>query len=468
MLDADVYVGILGFRYGSPVWNKPEVSYTELEFDIATELGLPRLIFLLDEEAVIPLPVAYQFDPQFSERQQAFRRRAMVMGKPDTTVEKIATPDDLKTGLLRALIHPRELRASFDLPQPTRSTTSVTGSASNDVFISYRRDRSGYLAMALFKELGEHGINAFYDYESIRAGHFDTVILGQIAARPYFLLVLTPGTLERHKGADDWLHREIEEAVATKRMIILAYTPDFDFQDFERHLPGPLGQEVRRFQGQEMPQKWFNYAVQDMVNRYLLPIDLPTAEVSPEDEVTVERIRQRAQEAAPNFKREVDEVDDVADLTTVSTPGIYLSYRRADVGSSARVLMDELKERFPYARIFADLDSIEAGLDFAEVIQEAVNSCTVFVALIGPEWARVTDDRGKPRLDNPGDYVRFEIEAALERGVRIIPVLVDGVAPLREEQLPSGLTKLARLNAMEMSYGRYDFGALVDLIGRLI
>jgi len=154
----------------------------------------------------------------------------------------------------------------------------------------------------------------------------------------------------------------------------------------------------------------------------------------------------------------------------VSSRGIFLSYRRADAAPYARLLQVQLRERFPDVRVFIDMDSIEAGLDFAEVIRETVDSCAVLVVLIGRQWATLTDELGRRRLDDPDDFVRFEVQAGLERGVRVIPVLVDGARPLQQEQLPAELSKLARLNALELSYGRYQYDAdrLLDLVGRVL
>ena len=97
---ASIYVGLVGFRYGSPVRDDPERSYTELEFDAATELGLPRLVFLLDEDAVLPLPRTFLADPVFEDRQQAFRARVKAAG---TTVQLVESPDRLETVLFHAL-----------------------------------------------------------------------------------------------------------------------------------------------------------------------------------------------------------------------------------------------------------------------------------------------------------------------------------------------------------------------------
>lgn len=94
----DVYVGIIGFRYGSPVRNRPELSYTELEFETATELGKERLIFLLDERRTVGTRALF-FDPLY-ERQERFRARLLAS---DIIVERVASPADLEHRLYRAL-----------------------------------------------------------------------------------------------------------------------------------------------------------------------------------------------------------------------------------------------------------------------------------------------------------------------------------------------------------------------------
>jgi hypothetical protein len=137
--------------------------------------------------------------------------------------------------------------------------------------------------------------------------------------------------------------------------------------------------------------------------------------------------------------------------------GVFISYRRSDAGPYARLLQIQLGQHLPGTPVFMDLDSIEAGTDFAEAIKAGVDSCRILVALIGPRWLTHSDEEGRRRLDDPDDYVRFEIRTALERCVRVIPVLVDGAKMPQGHQLPDDLGKLARLNALQMSYDRYEY-----------
>ena len=137
--------------------------------------------------------------------------------------------------------------------------------------------------------------------------------------------------------------------------------------------------------------------------------------------------------------------------------GVFISYRRSDAGPYARLLHVRLSQQLPGAPVFVDLDSIEAGTDFAEAISAGVHSCRILLALIGTRWLTVTDEEGHRRLDDPDDYVRFEIRTALERRVRVIPVLVDGATMPRRQQLPDDLGKLTRLTALPMSYDSYEY-----------
>jgi hypothetical protein len=151
--------------------------------------------------------------------------------------------------------------------------------------------------------------------------------------------------------------------------------------------------------------------------------------------------------------------------------GIFISYRHTDALPHARLLQINLRERFPGAPVFMDLDSIEVGVDFANVIGDAIKACGVMVVLIGPQWATLANEEGRRRLDEPGDYVRFEVRTALRRGIRVIPVLVEGARPPRQRELPPDLRRLARLNALEMSCDhRYQFDAdrLMGVIERAL
>ena len=143
--------------------------------------------------------------------------------------------------------------------------------------------------------------------------------------------------------------------------------------------------------------------------------------------------------------------------STDDVPGrIFMSYRRQDTAYPASWLYDRLASHFGRDQVFKDVDSIELGDDFIDVITTAVGSCDVLLALIGDRWLTTTDSDGQRRLDDPHDFVRLEIEAALARNVRIIPILVEGALMPRANELPASLAKLARRQALELSPNRFD------------
>lgn len=138
-------------------------------------------------------------------------------------------------------------------------------------------------------------------------------------------------------------------------------------------------------------------------------------------------------------------------------PSIFLSYRRVDTSGHTGRLSDALEARFGHDAVFHDIQSIEAGHRFDEVIDSALSKCRVFIPLIGDDWLRVTGPDGRRRLDDPEDLVRREITAALRRGIPVIPVLLEGATMPAAAALPTELQPLTRHQAIEISDTRWDF-----------
>jgi hypothetical protein len=109
---ADVFVGIIGFRYGTPVPDQPETSYTELEFRTATQCRIPRFMFLLDEHAELPLPASQLFDGEHGHRQLAFRRHVEEVA--GVLVKRFASPLELELRVYQALVEHVQLRRERD------------------------------------------------------------------------------------------------------------------------------------------------------------------------------------------------------------------------------------------------------------------------------------------------------------------------------------------------------------------
>jgi hypothetical protein len=124
---------------------------------------------------------------------------------------------------------------------------------------------------------------------------------------------------------------------------------------------------------------------------------------------------------------------------------VFISYRRGDAGDVVGRIYDRLVNEFGKPRVFKDVDSIPLGVDFRKHLSDSVGKCRVFLAIISRGWVQQGD--GVRRLDQPNDFVRIEMEAALHRNIPVIPVLVQGASLPQEEELPASLRELAYRNA---------------------
>ncbi len=150
---------------------------------------------------------------------------------------------------------------------------------------------------------------------------------------------------------------------------------------------------------------------------------------------------------------------------------IFISYRRDDSSDFTGRLSDRLLAHFGPGSIFVDVDAIPIGTDFVTFLGQAVRQCDVLLVVIGPNWLDAGSGAGHRRLDSPHDFVRVEIEAAIARGIPVVPVLVGAAQVPRAEDLPDSLKELAFRNAAAVRSGpdfHHDLDRLIRGLQSLV
>ncbi len=142
---------------------------------------------------------------------------------------------------------------------------------------------------------------------------------------------------------------------------------------------------------------------------------------------------------------------------------IFISYRREDNPEAAGRIYDRLKSHFGEKNVFFDIDSIPPGIDFRQFISESISKCDVLLVIIGDKWL-AKNDNGISRLEDPADFVRLEIEAALKRRIPVIPVPVGKAKEPSKEELPPTLKDLHYRNSCEVRSGTSFEGHILRLI----
>lgn len=148
---------------------------------------------------------------------------------------------------------------------------------------------------------------------------------------------------------------------------------------------------------------------------------------------------------------------------SVRMPQVFISYRRGPSGYVASLLSEELRTALGPNAVFMDIDNIPFGADFRERLSQAVSECQVLLVVIGDDWNPIEPGQSKRRLDDVEDFVRIEVEAALQRDIRVVPVLTGNATMPAASDLPTAIRPLVYKNSAELRSGR-DLKAQMRLL----
>ena len=132
-------------------------------------------------------------------------------------------------------------------------------------------------------------------------------------------------------------------------------------------------------------------------------------------------------------------------------PLAFISYRRQDTSPYARWVAETIESNFGPGSCFIDTEAIRLSEKWKTKIGRALKEHTVFIAVIGPNWLKLTDEFGRRRIDLPDDWIASELKFALNADRHIIPLLVGGAQLPKAQALPKGLAKLIQSKSYELS-----------------
>ncbi|HEY9650112.1 MAG TPA: 4a-hydroxytetrahydrobiopterin dehydratase [Coleofasciculaceae cyanobacterium] len=135
---------------------------------------------------------------------------------------------------------------------------------------------------------------------------------------------------------------------------------------------------------------------------------------------------------------------------------IFISYRRADSAAESGRLHSKISLELGRDVVFMDTSSIEIGTQWSEELEEALRAAQIVIAVIGPEWLRITDEFGLRRIDQESDWVRREIEFTLREGKELLPLLVRGAKIPPSDKLPASISTLTQRQAVEIRDAYWD------------
>ncbi len=151
----------------------------------------------------------------------------------------------------------------------------------------------------------------------------------------------------------------------------------------------------------------------------------------------------------------------------MKNPFLFISYRREDEGPTAIFIKSKLDEVFGSEHVFMDLDNIQRGDNWKDTLKNNLEECNCLIVIIGKNWLRIQDEFFVRRIDKKDDWVRIEIETAIRRGIKIIPLFIGG-ALTQKEALPKSIQKLLDSQGLVINALSWqsDIAALVSsLIG---